>query len=57
MTEIAVIFYSELKAEIERLRSETGFSPDDMITNSRAEVDALKKKLQQKEEEMSEMTK
>ena len=46
----------ELRAEIEKLRVQTGSGSDDVISASLVEISSLKQKLSQKEHEMAEIT-
>lgn len=47
---------SELRAEIERLRNQSGFMTDDTHTASMAEIANLKERLLAREKEMEEIT-
>ena len=47
---------TELRAEIEKLRVQTGDVSDDVITSSLLEISSLKQKLSEREREMAEIT-
>ena len=48
---------TELRMEIDRLRSQTGLVSEDVIGASLAEIHCLRQQLMKKEKEMDEMTK
>ena len=50
------MLFSELRAEIEKLQSQTGIVSEDVIGASLAEITSLRDKLSMKEQEMVEMT-
>ena len=46
----------ELRAEIEKLRVQTGSGSEDVVSASLVEISSLKQKLNEKEREMAEIT-